>query len=101
MRALVARTDWSGLEEGDYLEVMAAVFALLNQAHPFREGNGRASKMWLDMVSEPAGYYLDYAVVSPGEWNRTSGASGPDYGEYEPHPEPLRELFSRIVREKP
>jgi cell filamentation protein len=40
----VAETDWKNIDRQGFVSAVSAVFADLNQAHPFREGNGRASR---------------------------------------------------------
>lgn len=49
---LVEATDWSELDRRAFGERAATVFAYLNQAHPFREGNGRTSKIFMEHVAE-------------------------------------------------
>ena len=36
----------------------------LNTLHPFREGNGRTIRLYLQLLSRNAGYSLDYAKAS-------------------------------------
>ncbi|MFD0760412.1 Fic family protein [Arthrobacter ulcerisalmonis] len=45
------------------------MFAYVNQAHPFREGNGRTSKVFMAHVAEQSPYRFDFARVSPEQWN--------------------------------
>lgn len=49
---LVEATAWSELDRHAFGEQAATVFAYLNQAHPFREGNGRTSKIFMEHVAE-------------------------------------------------
>lgn len=55
---------------------IAAVHAKLNHAHPFPEGNGRATRALLSQLAAGAGYRLDFDKVSQGRWNHASALSG-------------------------
>lgn len=93
MAELVKSTPWAGLDRGEFAEHCAAVFAYLNQAHPFREGNGRTSKVFMAQVSELSRYSFDYSLVTPADWNEASKWSGPDLFAYPPHPASLVPVF--------
>ena len=99
----VVSTEWGGLDHGDFVEQAAVIFAYLNQAHPFREGNGRTSKVFMDHVAEQSRFEFDYARVSPEVWNQCSMLSGPDAYDYPPHPDLLVPVFDQITvrREEP
>lgn len=97
MADIVRSTDWNTLRSEQFCVAMAEVFAYLNQAHPFREGNGRTSKLFLSVVASQAGRTLDYKRVSPKQWNMASMLSGPDLGTYEPMPDPLVRIFEQIT----
>jgi cell filamentation protein len=97
---LVTATAWGRLRRDEFVERTATVFAYLNQAHPFREGNGRTAKVFMDQVSELSGYSLDYDRVSPAEWNDASKWSGPDLLAYEPHAEELVPVFEALAVER-
>ena len=98
---LVTGTAWPDLDRDGFAERAAAVFAHLNQAHPFREGNGRTSKLFMNHVSELSGFALDYAAVTPEVWNERSMLSAPDLGRYEPVPDLLIPMFTAIVIDRP
>jgi len=76
------------------------VFAYLNQAHPFREGNGRTAKVFIEHVAERSRFTLDYDRVSPAEWNEASKWSGPDLMAYEPQPGDLVKVFRAIAADR-
>lgn len=100
VHGIVTATPWSELEHGDFAERAANVFAYLNQAHPFREGNGRTSKVFLDQVADLSRFTLDYDRVSAAEWNEASKWSAPDMFEYKPHPHELVPVFRRMAVER-
>lgn len=98
VRQRIADTDWGRLDRDRFGEQAATVFAYLNQAHPFREGNGRTSKVFMEHVAERSRFTLDYRRVTPAEWNNASELSGPDLGKYEPEPASLVPVFRAITQ---
>src|SRR5699024_4425055 len=60
---LVTGELWGRLDDEDVAGRAARVFAYVNQAHPFREGNGRRSKVFMEHVAEQSGFALDFARV--------------------------------------
>lgn len=67
------------------------------QAHPFREGNGRTSKLFMQHVAEQSRFAFDYARVTPEVWNQGSALSGPDLYSYAPDPRSLVPVFDAIT----
>ena len=98
VRARVAGTDWSVLDREAFGEKAAVVFAYLNQAHPFREGNGRAGKVFMEHVAELSRFTLDYGQVSPEVWNQASQLSRPNMFDYDPDPASLVPVFRAIAQ---
>lgn len=94
---LIMTTPWAALERKAFAESAATVFAHLNQAHPFREGNGRASKMFMLHVAELSSYTFDFTRISPDAWNQASALSGPDLYSYEVVPDFLIPVFEEIT----
>ncbi|WP_331758002.1 Fic family protein (plasmid) [Nocardia sp. NBC_01377] len=77
-------TDWAGLARTDFLLVSATQFMNLNWAHPFREGNGRTTQLFLDRVTSTARWKLDFSRVSRQVWAMASSVGTPmDYREPE------------------
>lgn len=97
---LVQGTEWAKLGRAEFGQAAANVFAHLNQAHPFREGNGRTSKVFMEHVAQRSAFTLDYARVSPLEWNSASVMSAPDLGSYPVYPESLVPVFTKIAVER-
>lgn len=98
VRTRVVGTDWSRLDREAFGEKAAVVFAYLNQAHPFREGNGRAAKVFMEHVAERSRFTLDYGQVSPEVWNQASQLSRPDMFAYDPEPASLVPVFRAIAQ---
>ena len=100
VQRFVAGAGWGRLDRDQFAERAATVFAHLNQAHPFREGNGRTSKVFLEHVAEGSRFTFDYSRVTPQEWNQASELSRPGYGRYEPVPDQLGPVFQAIVQDR-
>lgn len=100
VQRLATDTPWTGLGRGQFVERAATVFAYLNQAHPFREGNGRTSKLFMEHVAEESSFTFDYSAVTPGEWNQASMLSAPDLYRYDPVPGSLVPVFEAITTER-
>lgn len=92
----IAETPWGQLDEEHFARAMAQTFAPLNQAHPFREGNGRTSKVFLEHVAERSGFVLNYNRVEPIEWNLRSQSSRPMDNGITPRPEKIEGVFRQI-----
>ena len=80
----------------------AEVYAYLNLGHPFREGNGRPTKMFLNQLAEGTPYRLDFDKVHKFTWNSASLASRPEKPWEVVHPElgRLEEVFDTITVER-
>lgn len=94
---VVAGTQWDRLDRQGFGEQAARVFAYVNQAHPFREGNGRTSKVFMAHVAEQSRFALDFSRVTPEVWNEASQMSRPDLHGYEPYPEFLVPVFQEVA----
>lgn len=94
---MIGSANWPAMDKRSFAAAAAEMFAYVNQAHPFREGNGRASKLFMQHVSELSPYRISYSPgvsgVTPKIWNQASMLSGPDRGKYEPVPASLVPVF--------
>lgn len=97
---IVRATDWPELDRQGFATAIADVYAHVNQAHPFREGNGRSAKLFLEHVAEQSPFTLAYDHVSRDEWNRAAEFSRPDRGSYAVHPESVRPVLETIAVER-
>jgi len=97
---LVTGEQWGRLDHEEFAGRAARVFAYVNQAHPFREGNGRTSKVFMEHVAEQSGFTLDFARVDPEVWNNASMLSGPDLGKHPPVPDSLVPVFQAVTVER-
>jgi cell filamentation protein len=58
----LARENWlKYLDPNALSERLAHYLSEINALHPFREGNGRAQRIFISQLSQAAGYQLDYS----------------------------------------
>ncbi len=46
---------------------LAEILDTVNYLHPFREGNGRAQRVFIEYVAQAAGWHIDFSNVSDHE----------------------------------
>lgn len=63
-RALTAKNNLCGFESDAFTEELAKLFVSLNNLHPFRDGNGRLQRFFLEKLASNAGYDLAFDVVT-------------------------------------
>lgn len=56
-----------GLKREEFIHKIAWLASELNALHPFRDGNGRAIRVFLVLLAANAGYELDYSKVDKDE----------------------------------
>lgn len=98
-RRVVEETDWASLDPEAFADTSARVFAYINHAHPFREGNGRTSRIFMEHVSERTSYRFRFEKIDPETWNMASRLSGPADPFGEPDPRPLESVFRKATQE--
>jgi cell filamentation protein len=80
-----------GLTREQFTERAADTMAELNAIHPFREGNGRTQRIFMEELAKRAGHELDFTVVSQERMIQASIAAN-DHND----PTMMRRLFSEI-----
>lgn len=75
-----------GLNKDQFIENFTIYFAELNEIHPFPEGNGRATKVFMRQLANDAGYEIHYDKVNSNEWNYACKRSLSDQKVYVEHP---------------
>lgn len=98
---IIAGTNWPHLERAAFVEEAARVYSYVNTAHPYREGNGRASKLFLAQLAEQTRFDFDFETVHPDVWNQRSMLTRPDLGQYLPHHREMLPVFDHITIDRP
>ncbi len=52
------------LESKIFIKEITSLFADINALHPFREGNGRVQRIFVNQLAKKAGYFIDFSKVS-------------------------------------
>lgn len=94
-------TPWAELGHQEFALGAARVFTYLNEAHPFREGNGRTSKAFMRQLAEESRFALDFDRVTSFEWNIGSQAARPYPGDFHPRPHRMVDVWEAIAVERP
>lgn len=64
-----------GMPRDQFIKRLSHHYDQFNYAHPFREGNGRASRLFWDRIARDAGYQLDWQQVTGTANNQASRAA--------------------------
>lgn len=54
----------------EFINKSADFLNRLNTIHPFREGNGRAQKLFMNYLAVINGYFFNYDKISKDDWNK-------------------------------
>ncbi len=54
-----------GLEREEFIRRVAFYISEINALHPFREGNGRTQRIFINQLARQAGWNLNYTAVDP------------------------------------
>ncbi|MEU5764037.1 Fic family protein [Nocardia sp. NPDC047648] len=95
--AEIGEIDWSALDQNQFIDRAARAHMLLNFTHPFREGNGRSGKLFLERQIAAAQWALDYSLVETEEWNWASMWSRDTDGRKPTDHRVLLGVFRRIT----
>jgi cell filamentation protein len=52
-----------GLDRDEFVDGISRHFTAINWLHPFREGNGRTQRLFLQYLAKHAGYQLDWSRI--------------------------------------
>lgn len=80
------RNDKSG-----FVERLSHYFVELNKIHPFPEGNGRATQLFMAQLAREAGYKIDYSKIDRAKWNMAARESAAG------RPGMMVDVFNKIV----
>ncbi|WP_409361015.1 Fic family protein [Bartonella heixiaziensis] len=90
-QVLTAKDYLKGLSREKFVEQAAELFVSLNNTHPFREGNGRAQRMFFEKLGQAAGHNLDFSIVTKGRMVIASVAAAENNNL-----NPMKHLFEDI-----
>ena len=62
--ALKNENFFKNLNQKEFIKASATFFDGINKLHPFREGNGRTQRLFMEQLAKNAGYELDLSGVS-------------------------------------
>ena len=86
------------LERENYLvdaeniaERLSFYLSELNAIHPFREGNGRAQRMFIEILAYRAGYEVNFSEVTAEEMIEAS------YQSFNQNYDPMNAIMRRIT----
>jgi cell filamentation protein len=82
------------LSRSSFIEELAKFYDELNFIHPFREGNGRAQRVYWTRVALNAGWEINWLSITGSE-NDTACRVASEQKDLEP----LQEIFDKSVRE--
>lgn len=87
-----AENGLKNLPRYEFTERAAEHICEINAVHPFREGNGRTQRAFLECLGEQAGHTIDLARIDPNRWMDAS-IQGFRKGNYEP----MRQVIAGAV----
>lgn len=76
-QSLKSENFLKNLERVEFARRLAHYYKLWNAVHPFREGNGRSTRMMMGQLASNAGWILDVTRIDnrEGQWNEASKRS--------------------------
>lgn len=77
--------------EQDLPKRLAYYISEINAIHPFREGNGRAQRIFMSVLAERIGYHLDFTGITDTEMIEAS------YSAFMRNYSKMEEIFQRVV----
>ncbi len=82
-----------GLTKEEFVKRLSYFYDQLNYIHPFREGNGRAQRVFWGRVAKDAGYEIDWSLIVGDENDQASriAAEQMDLSK-------LESMFTKIIR---
>lgn len=88
----LSKENWlRGLPPDRFIGRLAHYMGEINAAHPFREGNGRAQRVFCALLAEQAGYFIDFETIDQAQMYAVMIAS------FNGNPKPLETLLSEIT----
>ena len=63
----LSKEHFEGMGKDEIIRTLAHYLGEINAMHPFREGNGRTQRAFINQLAMRHGYYLDFSKVSENE----------------------------------
>jgi cell filamentation protein len=82
-----------GLSKEDFIKRLAYHYDQLNYIHPFREGNGRAQRVFWSRAAKDADYEIDWGLIV-GDENDEACRQAAEQSDLSG----LEAMFSRLVK---
>lgn len=78
MAALEAENGLADLSQDKFTQRLAHYYCEINMLHPFRDGNGRAQRLFFEQLALHAGWLIDWQQVEREAWLKANrdGVSG-------------------------
>lgn len=98
------KNQLKGMSRPEFVDALAQVHTMIDSAHPFREGNGRVSRIFLSELAKGAGYELDMEKIPRDKWTLASHLAIRRYDpnaldvKYTPDQTLKREIFDASVK---
>ncbi|GAA5107816.1 BID domain-containing T4SS effector [Bartonella jaculi] len=89
---LSSKNNLQGLSCQEFAENAAEVFIILDHAHPFRKGNGRVQRMFMEKLGQAAGHTIDFSCTTKERLTLAS-IEAMQHG----NPQPIKDLFEDIT----
>ncbi|WP_273758620.1 BID domain-containing T4SS effector [Bartonella sp. AU55XJBT] len=90
-KTLAEKKNLQGLSREEFVEHAAEIMIDLHHLHPFREGNRRTKRLFVEKLAQAAGHELDFSVVSKKRKDFVRAAAM-ERGD----PEPMKHLLEDI-----
>lgn len=71
-KRVAAADGFKGLDPAQFADKAADVANEINAGHPFVDGNGRTTRLWLQQLAERAGYQIAYDASDREAWNNAA-----------------------------
>ncbi|MCD2444363.1 Fic family protein [Agromyces sp. SYSU K20354] len=97
MTQTIASHSWVAMDRDQFAFAAAKTFTIANWCHPFREGNGRSTRIFMDHLAERAGFGLDRTQVDKDHWNASARDTRPRAPGAAPSFEPMVSVFKQMT----
>lgn len=101
---IASNNQLKDLKKPEFIRLFAEVQSRLNELHPFREGNGRSTRIFMAQLARDAGYEFDISAIDADKWNLASHLSLAQHDPKNPDvvklgsPALMREVLSSASR---